>query len=199
MEITWHKDSCFRIKGKKTAIVINPTKESGKLKGDLVLSSVGENLSEVDGMHKLFDWPGEYESRSIPVNGFVAWTKSKAKESKEKVDETIIFCFQVSGVKFCHLGELGHTLTSDMVNEIGDVDILMIKVGEGTNLDTKKAMEIIEAIQPRVIIPMGTDNPAEALKEVGSDKLEKLEKLEFKSASELPTDQMRYVVLDHVA
>lgn len=199
MEITWHKDSCFRIKGKKTAIVINPTKESGKLKGDLVLSSVGENLSEVDGMHKLFDWPGEYESKSIPINGFAAWTKSKSKESKEKVDETIIFCFQVSGVKFCHLGELGHTLTSDMINEIGDVDVLMIKVGKGTNLDTKKAMEIIEAIQARVIIPMGTDNPAEALKEVGSDKLEKLEKLEFKSASELPTDQMRYVILDHAA
>ena len=160
---------------------------------------MGENLSEVDGMHKLFDWPGEYESRSIPVNGFAAWTKSKAKESKEKVDETIIFCFQVSGVKFCHLGELGHTLTSDMVNEIGDVDVLMIKVGEGTNLDTKKAMEIIEVIQPRVIIPMGTANPAEALKEVGSDKLEKLEKLELKSASELPTDQMRYVVLNQSA
>jgi len=199
MEITWHKDSCFRIKGKKTAIVINPTKESGKLQGDLVLSSVGENLSEVDGMHKLFDWPGEYESKSIPVNAFVAWTKSKSIESKEKVDETIIFCFQMSGIKFCHLGELGHTLTSDMINEIGDVDVLMIKVGEGTNLDTKKAMEIIEAIQPRVIIPMGTDNPAEALKEVGSDKLEKLEKLELKSTSELPTDQMRYVVLDHAA
>ena len=122
-------------------------------------------------MHKLFDRPGEYESRSIPINGFSALTKSKAKESKDKVDETIIFCFQVSGIKFCHLGELGHTLTSDMVNEIGDVDILMIKVGEGTNLDTKKAMEIIEAIQPRVIIPMGTENPAEALKEVGSDKI----------------------------
>ena len=59
MEITWHKDSCFRIKGKKTAIVINPTKESGKLKGDLVLSSIGENLSEVDGMHKLFQQNNE--------------------------------------------------------------------------------------------------------------------------------------------
>ena len=81
MEITWHKDTCFRIKGKKTSIVVNPTETSGKLKGDLVLSSVGENLSEVDGMHKLFDWPGEYESKSVPVNGFQAWTKSKAKDS----------------------------------------------------------------------------------------------------------------------
>ncbi len=199
MEITWHKDTCFSLKGKKTTVLVNPLREAGKLKGNIVLSSIGENLSEVDGMEKLFDWPGEYESKNIPVNGFAAWTKSKSKESKDKVDETIIFCFQMAGIKFCHLGELGHTLTSDMVNEIGDVDVLMIKVGKGTNLDTKKAMEIIEAIQPRVIIPMGTDNPEEALKEVGSDKLEKLEKLELKSASELPTDQMRYVVLNQSA
>ena len=90
---------------------------------NLVLSSIGENISEVEGMEKLFDWPGEYESNSIPVNGFAAWTKSKTEESKEKAEETIIFCFQVSGIKFCHLGELGHKLTSDMINEIGDVDV----------------------------------------------------------------------------
>lgn len=199
MEITWHEDTCFLIKGKTKSLVINPHRSSAKqLKGEIVLSSLADGEAEaVDGVEKMFDWPGEYEMKNVPINAFEAWTTSKS--DSKKADRTLIFCFEFGGVKFCHLGELGHSLTSDMVQEIGDVDILMIKVGAESNLDSKKAMEIIEAIEPRAVIPMGGVSPGAALKDIAGDKAESLDKFVISAASELPEDQMKYIVLNKVA
>ncbi len=196
MEILWHDNTCFTVRGKKKSLVINPHKKAGNLKGDIVLNSIGEEASEVQGDNKIFNWPGEYEIKDIPINALEAWTKAKSKEGKTKADNTLIFCFQFGKVKFCHLGELGHALTSEMVADIGDTDVLMIKVGEGANLDSKKAMEIIEAIEPRAVIPMGNNSPAASLKEIGADKVESVDKFEIKSSSDLPTDKMQYIVLN---
>ena len=118
MEITWHDNTCFTVRGKKKSLVINPHKGADKLKGEIVLSSIGEEISEVQDSHKTFDWPGEYEVMDVPINAFEAWTKARSGEENSKVDKTLIFCFQIGKVKFCHLGELGHTLTSEMVAEI---------------------------------------------------------------------------------
>ncbi len=198
MEIIWNKNTCFTIKDKGTTMVINPDRKAGKLKGDFVLSSLDKNeeLGEVEGAAKVFDWPGEYEIKDVPIVGFQAWTQSRSKEEEgSKGEKTIIFRFQVDGIKICHLGELGHTLTSDMLKEIGDVDVLMLKVGKNSNLEAKKASEIIEGIEPRIIIPMGDEDPAAALKGIWSDKVENMEKLVIKSRTDLPEDKTRCVIL----
>ena len=196
MEILWHDNTCFTVRGKKKSLVINPHKGADKLKGDIVLNSIGEEATEVQDAHKTFDWPGEYEVMDVPISAFEAWTKARSSESDSKADKTLIFYFQMGKVKFCHLGELGHTLTSEMVAEIGDVDILVIKVGEGANLDSKKAMEVIESIEPRVVIPMGNNSESISLKDFGAEKIESLDKFEVKSSSDLPIDKMQYVVLN---
>lgn len=197
MEITWHGNSCFVFKEKGATVVINPDKEAGELKGDLVLSSLENTSAEVKGEPKIFDWPGEYECRGIPIIGFQAWTKSRSKEEEEgQGEQTIIFYFEINDIKICHLGSLGHILTSEMVNKIGDVDILMVAVGKDSNLNDKKALEVIEAIDPRVVIPMGDENPGASLKEIGSEPVEAENSFEIKSASELPDDKRKYVVLN---
>jgi len=199
MEITWHNNSCFTIKDKGTTFVINPEGKSGKLKADFVLSSLGEKETpaHVEGATKVFNWPGEYEIKDVPIVGFQAWTKSKSAENeKEKIEKTILFRFQVDGVKVCHLGELGHTLTSDMLKEIGDVDVLMVKIGKGSNLEAKKASEIIEGIEPRIIIPMGEDDLKGALKGIWSDTVEVMDKLVIKSRADLPEEKTRCVILN---
>lgn len=174
MEITWNDSTSLSIKGKTALLLIDPDRQAGKLKGDVVLSS-SEELKEEEGQ-KVFNWPGEYEVKDIPI---------VAMES----DGGLIFCFEVEGVKMCHIGSLEKPLSSDMVKEIGDVDILMIDASEG-----KKAMEAIEAIEPRMMIPIGYKD-AESLKSVGASGQEVLDKFVIKSTSELPEDQMKCVVL----
>ena len=198
MEITWHNNSCFTIKNKDTALVINPDSKAGKLKGDFVLSSLGGGQTiAVEGATRVFEWPGEYEMKDVPVVGFQAWTQPKSAEDEHnKSEKTILFRFQVDGIKICHLGELGHTLTSDMLKEIGDVDVLMIKVGKSSNLEAKKASEIIEGIEPRIIIPMGDEDLEGALKGVWADKVEVMDKFVIKARAELPEDKTRCIVLN---
>ena len=65
-----------------------------------------------------------------------------------------IFCFEVDGVKVCHLGDLGHQLTDKQVAEVGKVDILLVPVGGFYTIDATVASQVCEQLKPRVIIPM---------------------------------------------
>ena len=194
MDIIWHGKTCFTVKGKKNTVVINPVEEAGKLKGEIVLSST-KNIANVDGAKKVIDWPGEFEVSEVPVVGFQAWTASK---DSEQAEETLIYFFKVDDVKFCHLGELGHTLTSEMVSKIGDVDVLMIKAGPSANLDAKKGLEVVEAIEPRAVIPMGEVEKDNFLKELGEPELEPKDKFTLNSPADLPTEKRIHVLLKKI-
>lgn len=198
MEITWNGNYSFTVKGKNVTVAVNPV--GPQAKGDVVLVNTSGETVEIEGAVKTFTWPGEYEVRDVPVHGFQAWTKSRSKDEggDEDVPGTVIYYFKVEGVKFCHLGELGHKLTSEMVNKIGDIDILFIPAGEDTNLDTKKAMDVLESIDPRVVIPMGAGDFTALLKELGAENTERMDKFTIKSTSELPEDKRLNVVLNKV-
>jgi len=198
MKIKWLGNTCFRLRGKNTSIAINPDKDAKKLTAEIVLSSLKEDMAEVKDVERVFDWPGEYEMKNIPIIGFQAWTKGRGTEEKEgeKGDPTIIFYFEIDGIKCCHLGAVGHSLTSDMVKQIGDVDLLMVDVGESSNLTPKKAVEIVEAIEPKAIVPMGDGNFEKALKDLGFEKAEKVDDFSIKSSGELPQDKRTLVYLN---
>jgi len=66
----------------------------------------------------------------------------------------IIFCFEVDGVRVCHLGDLGHRLDDRQLADIGRVDVLLIPVGGTYTLDAKAAADVCNQLKPGVIIPM---------------------------------------------
>jgi len=66
----------------------------------------------------------------------------------------IIMCFEVDGVKVCHLGDLGHKLTGDQAKEIGKVDVLLVPVGGYFTIDAGVASQVCDMLSPRFIIPM---------------------------------------------
>ncbi len=68
--------------------------------------------------------------------------------------DNIMFCFEVDGMRVCHLGDLGHRLSDKQMAELGKVDILFIPVGGYYTIDAKVATEVCNQIKPRVIIPM---------------------------------------------
>lgn len=200
MDIIYHGNTCFTCKGKTGAIVINPDKSiKSQLKGDVVASSIGADLAEVQGTKKVFDWPGEYEVSEISIFGMNAWTRSRSKEEEEgsKGEKTIIFDIELDGIRLCHLGGLGHKLTVEMVDEIGDVDVLFVPTGDNSNLKGK-VEEIVEQIDPRVVIIMGEGDIEKGAKELNA-QLEHLDKeFSIKSRSDLPEDKTRYIVLSKV-
>jgi L-ascorbate metabolism protein UlaG (beta-lactamase superfamily) len=197
MDIIWHGNSCFTCKGKTATVVVNPDKSiKVSLKGDVVLSSIGEeDLAEVKDSKKTFSWPGEYEVSEVPITALKAFTRSKSKEEEEGSDgeKTIIYCFEIDKVKVCHLGDLGHKLTSEITDEIGDVDVLLMPVGENSPLKGKTE-EVFDQIEPRVVIPYG-DFTEEVLKKALNAPFEPKADKYTAGSSALPEDKTQYVLL----
>ena len=70
----------------------------------------------------------------------------------------LVFCFKVDGLVICHTGDLGHTLSSREIEEIGPIDILMLPVGGFYTLDAQEAGIVAQSLKPRLIFPMHYKN-----------------------------------------
>jgi L-ascorbate metabolism protein UlaG (beta-lactamase superfamily) len=103
-----------------------------------------ENTEVVEGI-------GEKIVKGVSIKGF----RSFHDESEgRKRGKNTIFKFLFEGMKFCHLGDLGHQLDDETAKEIGQVDFLFIPIGGNFTIDARKAMKVCEKIEPKVIIPM---------------------------------------------
>ena len=65
-----------------------------------------------------------------------------------------IRCFTAGGVTVVHLGDLGHLLSPEQVDEIGPCDVLLLPVGGVYTVDAPAAKAVAEQIAPRCIVPM---------------------------------------------
>jgi L-ascorbate metabolism protein UlaG (beta-lactamase superfamily) len=113
----------------------------------------------------------------------------------------------MDGFKICHLSNVGHKLTTEMLEAIGGVDILMIPVGGLNGFDAKKAHEVMEQIDPRVVIPMyykiqGVKLPLNELglflKEMGMSAPVTEKVLKLQSPTTLPQENTEFKILEPV-
>lgn len=65
-----------------------------------------------------------------------------------------IFIFEVAGLCIAHLGHLHHTLTPEHLKAIGQVDVVMATVDGSWTLDLDGMLEVIDQLQPKLVIPM---------------------------------------------
>ncbi len=120
----------------------------------------------------------------------------------KKRGNNTIFCFEIDGVKVCHLGDLGHPLNERQAAELGEIDLLLIPVGGFFTIDAVTASQLCERLKPRVIIPMHYRNkkcafPISDVDEFlqGKKNVSRLDASEVKLKSgELPADT-RIIVL----
>jgi L-ascorbate metabolism protein UlaG (beta-lactamase superfamily) len=65
-----------------------------------------------------------------------------------------VICFELDGIRFCHLGDLGHILAPDQVREIGRVDVLFVPVGGYYTIDAQQAAKVVSQLKPRIAVPI---------------------------------------------
>jgi Predicted Zn-dependent hydrolases of the beta-lactamase fold len=66
-----------------------------------------------------------------------------------------VYIIHLDDLVFCHLGDLGHELTTSQLEEIGsNVDVLFVPVGGGETIGPALASNVISQIEPRFVIPM---------------------------------------------
>jgi L-ascorbate metabolism protein UlaG (beta-lactamase superfamily) len=73
-----------------------------------------------------------------------------------------LFVFEMPGLRIAHLGDLGHKLDPEQVSAVGPVDILMTPMAGGPTIDPKTAVEVIDQLQAKVVIPMHYSTAATA-------------------------------------
>ncbi|HEY55787.1 MAG TPA: MBL fold metallo-hydrolase, partial [Dehalococcoidia bacterium] len=97
------------------------------------------NISAVKGNPKVVSRTGRTAAKGIEIHSVASYHDEA--EGRLRGDNTI-FCFDVDGVRVCHLGDLGHLLDDKQLKEIGSVDILLIPVGGHFTIDAKVATEV---------------------------------------------------------
>lgn len=74
-------------------------------------------------------------------------------DGSERGTNTIV-ALDDGDVRLVHLGDLGHPLEPATVDAIGKVDVLLIPVGGYFTIDHAVAAGVVEALNPRLVIPM---------------------------------------------
>ena len=65
------------------------------------------------------------------------------------------FVVEIDGLKFVHLGDLGHELNEAQLKAIGPVDVLFIPVGGTYTINGSDAKKVVAQLKPkRYIFPM---------------------------------------------
>ena len=167
MEITWLGHSCFRIKGKDAIVITDPCHPSlgytlGKLHADIVTLShfhPGHSYSEaITSEFKEIRGPGEYELKGIFITGIATFHDS---EQGDKLGRNTVYVLEMDGITLCHMGDLGHLPASQLMEAIGDVDVLFLPVGGVSTIAGSTAAEIVRRLSPKIVIPMHYKTSAE--------------------------------------
>jgi len=210
MVITWYGQSCFKIQSGETVVFTDPfNKDIGLVppRGLAHIVTISHdhqnhnNFESLTGEPLIIDGPGEYETKSVNIKGIFSYHD---ETEGKKLGTNTIYVIEIEGVKICHLGDLGQKkLTDEQLEEIDEADILMIPVGGNHTIDGETATEIINQIEPRIVIPMHykisgltakIDNADLFLKEMGVSKKEAVDKLTIKK-KDLPQEETEVVVM----
>ena len=166
MIISWLGHSCFRLQekidGKEVAIIIDPFKPDYtglKLPSNLTADIVAithqhedHNFSQaVEGNPFVIDMAGEYEISGVAIDGIDSHHDDKHGNER---GGNIIYRIEMGGLTVAHLGDLGALLEEKQLERLAGTDILLVPVGGHFTLDAKKAVEVINQIDPKMVIPM---------------------------------------------
>jgi L-ascorbate metabolism protein UlaG (beta-lactamase superfamily) len=198
MDISWLGHSCFRLKGSHATVITDPYSPDlgyslGKTTARIVTVShphPGHSyIQGIGGQPKVVSRPGEYEISGVLVIGIATFHDG---EGGKKRGKNTAYLMEIDEISVCHLGDLGHVLTGEQVEEIDNVDVLLLPVGGVSTINASKAAEVVRQLEPKVVIPMHYKTPALSwelepvdrfLKEIGAKQVDPLPKLSLTKSS----------------
>ncbi|MEK7118708.1 MAG: MBL fold metallo-hydrolase [Patescibacteria group bacterium] len=167
-----------------------------------------ENLSHGDKVPFVISGPGEYEIGGIAISGFLS-----PKPVGQKGLFNTIYTIELEGVRLCLLGMLSSPeLSAELIEGIGEVDVLFVPVSGGDWLSPADAGKIAVALDAKLIIPLAFDDGGLTasnlmagdrrlklfLKEAGAEGTRPLEKFVLKK-KDIEGKEGEVVVLDAIS
>lgn len=153
--ITWHGHSCFSVSADGYSIVLDPYAPDSvpglpplSLSASQVLCSHGHSDH---GYTDAVDLSARKQGSPFTVTVIQTFHDDQNGSLR---GENRIHILEADGLRIAHLGDLGCTLEPGQMELLKDLDAIMIPVGGYYTIDAAQARALVEAVKPRIVIPM---------------------------------------------
>lgn len=166
MRITWYGHAALLFETQGVKIIVDPYRspDSGSHlpindTADIVIVSHEEDVyhSHIGQIIKPFQ---HVKALEIPregevIKGIRFETVHVFEHADRKPEEKVtIIHFKSEGLHLAYLGDLGHPLTEEELAPIKGADILIIPAGGPPTIDYPDIPPLIEAVAPKIVIPV---------------------------------------------
>ena len=161
MKIEYLGHSCFKLtESTGTSVVCDPYDPSvgydmPRLTADAVTVSHKhydhDYINAVDGNPTVIDKECSQDLSGVEINAIKSFHDGQRGKAR---GENVIFKFRMDGIDICHLGDLGEACSSELIDLLLPVNVLLIPVGGTYTIDAEMAKEYGDRIMPDVVIPM---------------------------------------------
>ncbi|MBM3941913.1 MAG: MBL fold metallo-hydrolase [SAR202 cluster bacterium] len=208
MEVTWLGHACFRLRSDNLVVLTDPFPAEVGLRPDSRPATVvtvsnshpnHSNWQEVAGEPRIVSMPGEYQASGVSIRGIMTPLAAGTPQTQRNV----AYVITIDGVNICHLGDINMPLTTRQVDELVPVDVLLLPVGGGCTLDMDRLFEVMQNLDPKLVIPMHYNTPSVKvqlqglepfLRRMGTDEAQQPQPRLSVTANTVPSD-MKVVVL----
>jgi len=156
-------------------------------------------IQGISGEPRPVTGPGEYEISGVLIIGIATFHDG---ERGRKRGKNTVYLMEIDEISVCHLGDLGHVLTGEQVEEIDNVDVLLLPVGGVSTVNAPMAAEVVRQLEPKAVIPMHYKTPTlnwelepveRFLKEIGAKEVNSQPKLSLTKSS-LPSSTQVFLL-----
>jgi len=109
------------------------------------------NVELISGSPEVVQSPGQHTVKGICISGFSSFHDKSGGMARGR---NIIFQFEIDGISFAHLGDLGTEPATNTMESLKNTDIIFIPVGGVFTINHIEAVSLIKKIQPKIAIPM---------------------------------------------
>ncbi|MEM7802331.1 MAG: MBL fold metallo-hydrolase [Chloroflexota bacterium] len=168
IKFTWLAHASFLIEGGGLRIITDPYEPNETMNlppvtepADIVVRS-----SDDDEAHCYVDTipPGfalvtatdivETGASARGIDFSAIWSMESLTKEDNIIRDNAMYRFTLDGVHITHMGDVGNRLSSGQIDDLRGTDVLMALAGGHPTIELADLNEVIEAIKPRVVIPM---------------------------------------------
>lgn len=153
--IRYHGHACFTLESQGYRTVLDPYAE-GMVPGLPALSLEAEAVlcSHEHGDHAYVQAVTVKESVQDSPYTLESIETDHDDQGGSLRGKNLIRIFRFNDLTVAHLGDLGHVPSAEVLEKLKGIDCMMIPVGGFYTIDPDTAEKIVNAVQPRVTVPM---------------------------------------------
>lgn len=158
MDLQFYGANCITITTKDARVVVDDNladlgAKSITKPGDIALFTAS-HAAPVAETKLTIDYPGEYEISNVSITGIALQGHLDEPDQKNVIGYKII----VGDISLFVTGHMSGRLSDAQLEKIGMIDVLIVPAGgNGFTLDPVGALQVIKAIEPKLVIPTHYD------------------------------------------